>query len=111
MRVGLPFQVLHNKEVDAVLLADVMERADVGMIQRGDGAGFAFKAFASLWVGSHVSGQDFDRHCAIQPRVARPIDFAHAARSDRSNYLVRSEPSSDSQRHRSSPAFLNGHVP
>jgi hypothetical protein len=31
---GFPFQVFHHQVINAVLLADIVERADVGMIQR-----------------------------------------------------------------------------
>ena len=40
----LAFDVLHHQ----VVRADVVELADVGMIQGGDGAGFALEAFAEL---------------------------------------------------------------
>ena len=42
----LPFEVLHDEVVDAVLLTHIMERADMRVIQRRDGAGFALEAFA-----------------------------------------------------------------
>ena len=44
----LPFQVLHHQEVNAILLSDVIERADVRMIQTGDGAGFSLESLAQL---------------------------------------------------------------
>ncbi len=44
----LPHQVLHNQVVDAVLLPDVMQGADVGVVEVGDGPCFAFKAFPQL---------------------------------------------------------------
>ena len=37
-------QILHHDERAAVLLADVVNGADVGMIQRGRGSGLALKA-------------------------------------------------------------------
>jgi len=40
--------VLHDQVVDAVLLSDVVEGADMGMIEAGDGPCFAFKAFPQL---------------------------------------------------------------
>jgi hypothetical protein len=41
-----PLQVLHDEVVDAVLLANVVEGADVGMLQAGDGVGFALESLA-----------------------------------------------------------------
>jgi len=37
--------MLHNQVVDAVLLPDVVESADMGMIEAGDGSGFRFESF------------------------------------------------------------------
>ena len=34
LRKGLPLQVLHHQVIDLVLAANVVQRADVGMIQR-----------------------------------------------------------------------------
>ena len=36
VRERLAFEILHHQEVDAILVADVVQRADVRMIQRGD---------------------------------------------------------------------------
>ena len=40
----LAFEVLHDEEGDAVLLADIVQDADVRMVQRRDGARFAIEA-------------------------------------------------------------------
>ena len=48
-------QVLHDQEVDAVLTPDVMERADVRMIQRRDRARFALEALACSRIVGHVA--------------------------------------------------------
>ena len=42
----LAIAMLHDEEMDPVLMPDVVERADVGMVQRGDRAGFAVESFA-----------------------------------------------------------------
>jgi hypothetical protein len=41
---GLPFQVLHHQEIGALLVADVIQRADVRMVERGNGLRLALKA-------------------------------------------------------------------
>ena len=61
--------VLHHQ----VVRADVVQGADVGMVQRGHGVGFALEAFRKLLVG-YLEGDD-----AVQPRVASFIDLTHAA--------------------------------
>jgi hypothetical protein len=45
---GFALQMLQHHEVDAVLLADVEEDADIRMLQAGDGAGLAFEAGAQI---------------------------------------------------------------
>ena len=69
-----------------VVGADVVERADIQMIQRGDGAGFGFEAVRELL------GGDFAGDFAAKARITRPRDFAHAALANRRDQLVRAEP-------------------
>ena len=88
IRQRFPLQVLHHQIVDSILMADVEERADVRMIQAGDGARFAIEALAQVRAIGQVRGQDFDRDGAVEPRVASFIDLAHAARADRGEDLV-----------------------
>ena len=42
------FQVFHDQEMDSILLADVVQGADVRMVQAGDGSGFALESFTQL---------------------------------------------------------------
>ena len=60
-------------------MADVVERADVRMIERRDRARLALEALAQLRVGRERRRQDLDRDRAVEPRVAGAVDFAHAA--------------------------------
>ena len=41
---SLALDVLHHHEVGAVLCANVVQSADVGVLQRRNGSGFAFQA-------------------------------------------------------------------
>ena len=45
-RQRLSLQILHHQVIDLVGPANVVERANVGMIQRGDGASFPLKTAA-----------------------------------------------------------------
>ncbi len=85
----LAVEVLHHQEVHRlpgagrrVLAPDVVQRADVWMIQCGDGARLTLEALARLGVVGEARGQDLDRHRAIESRVARFVDLAHPARAD-----------------------------
>ena len=49
-RQRFAFQVLHDEVGDAILLADVVQSADVRMIELRDGAGLAIEAGPELWI-------------------------------------------------------------
>ena len=87
----LALEQLHHQVVDAILVADVEQRADVRVVQARDGARFALEALAAPWITATSGGQDLDGDDAIQPRVARPIDLAHSARAENGLNLVRPE--------------------
>ena len=63
------------------------------MIQRGYGLGFALEALGELLRGN------FDRHVAIQTRIARAIHFAHPTGPDNGQDFVRAELGAGSERH------------
>ena len=78
MGQGLAFQEFHNKVVDAILLADVIQRADMRIAQTRNGAGLTFKTFADLRTGGTVLEENFDGDDAIEtgvPRADRPRPF------------------------------------
>jgi hypothetical protein len=74
-----------------VLRADVVEMADVRMIQRGNGAGFALKALLEFGIVGEMSGENLDGDSAIEARVFRPVDFSHTAGAERGLNFVRPE--------------------
>ena len=96
---GLSFEVLHHEKVDAVLVSDVVEGADVRMLKRGDGARFALEPLTEIGVGGERSGQDLDGDEAIEPDVAGLVDLAHAAGSQRAQDFIRTEANAGSQTH------------
>src|SRR5262249_2178441 len=66
------FDILH----DEIVLADIMQRADVRMIQARDGLRLALEALAE-W-----PCDDLDRDGSVEPRIGGPVDSAHAASAD-----------------------------
>ena len=72
-------QILHGDEGAAVLLADVVNRADVRVIQGGRGSGLALESIQRLRVASEFVGQELERDKAMEPRVLRLVDHAHPA--------------------------------
>src|SRR5262245_20638890 len=79
----LALQQLHDeKGLAALRLPDVVDRADVRMLQRGDGRGFALKAVPGLRHVAESGRKDFEGDIATEPRVARFVDFTHSARAE-----------------------------
>ena len=77
-----------------------MDGDDVRVVQGGDGLRFALESLAALGVGGRDVRQNLERHLALQPRIARAIDFAHAAGAEQRHDLVGTEPCSRAERHR-----------
>src|SRR5579863_8089109 len=63
-------------------MTGVVERADVGMVQAGDGFGFAVEALAQISAIGKMSGQNLDGDDAVEARVAGAIHFSHSTRTD-----------------------------
>ena len=57
---------LHRQEMDAVGLLDRVDRDDVRVIERGDGAGLALEAGEPIGVARHVRGQHLQRDVASE---------------------------------------------
>ena len=64
----LAFKVFH----DEVVGTDIVQRTDIGMVERGHGTGFAFEALVEIGLG------DFQGDRAVEPGVAGFPHFAHA---------------------------------
>lgn len=73
-------QVGHRQVVDALDLAEVVDRAMLGMSERGGDAGFALEPLGEAMVRVRVAG-DLQRHRAIELGVVREEDHPHPATS------------------------------
>ena len=85
----LAVDILH----DEVIGSDVVEGADVRMIQPGDGARLELEAVAEALTAN------FDGDGSGQARVARAIHLTHAARAQRRLDLIRSQTRSSGELH------------
>ena len=85
----LAVEVLHDEELEAVLLPDVVERADVRMVEPRDGAGLALEALAPIGLRRRVRRQDLDRDRAADAGVDRAVDVAHAPTAEQDADFVR----------------------
>ena len=73
---------LRDDVLAAVVLADVVHREDVRMIQRRGHLRFALEAPPSRRV-EHLARQKLDAHVPIEPSVGRTVHDAHAAGTER----------------------------
>src|SRR5208283_4764363 len=70
---------LHGNEGMTVLLANVVDGADVGVVQCGGRLRFALKSSEGLRVSGHILGEKFQGDKPVKARVLGLVDNAHAA--------------------------------
>jgi hypothetical protein len=97
---GLSLDQLHYQKRGTVLVADVVEGADVGMREPRDRFGFTLQALFPGRIGRETLRQHLDRDVALEPRIARPVHLAHAAGAEESHDFVGPELRALSQGHR-----------
>ena len=85
---GLAAEALHHDEEMAIVLADFVDGADVGMVQRRSGAGFAAEAFESLGILGSIVGKKLQGDEAAELRVFRFVNHSHAAAAEQFNDAV-----------------------
>ena len=76
---ALAVDVLHDDEDAAVLFADFVNGADIGMVERGGGLGLVDQPLPGLIIAVPPLGQHLDGHFAPECAVFREKDLSHAA--------------------------------
>ena len=84
--------------------ADVVNGADVGMVQRRGSAGFSAEALQRLRIAGNVVGQELQGDKAAQAGVLGLVDDAHAAAAE----LVNDSVVGDGLADHSGDAWLSG---
>src|SRR6185437_11683934 len=69
MLQSLSFQILHYDERSAVVLPNVVDGADIGVIETGSGLGLAPEAAERLLVSGDVLGKELERDEAAEAGV------------------------------------------
>ena len=95
----LPIEHLGDDVGRRLVLADVEDREDVRMIERGGRAGFLLESLQAFRIAGHASGQHLDRHVAPEPRISRAIHLAHPAGAKRGQNFIRPEAGAGSEGH------------
>ena len=96
-RVSL--EQLHHEKGNAVLLADVVERADVGVAHAGNCARFSLEAIELRVVDCACRRQDLDGDGSIEACITRAIDLAHATGAKSGDDFVGADPRAGVQAH------------
>ena len=78
--------------------SDIIDGADIGMIERGSGASLALEAFPSSNRRKSLR-QDFYGYVAMEACVPRAIDFAHPALAEGGKDFVGAELVAFGKRH------------
>jgi hypothetical protein len=78
-RERLTLEIFHNQVCGAVLLANVIQGADVRMIQNRYCARFPLQALAEVGSTCPLRSYYFDSYRAVKPHIPRTVNFSHAA--------------------------------
>ena len=78
VQVG-PAHPAHDQVEVPVRLAGLVDRHDVGVVDRRREARLALEALAEVAVGGVVRGDQLERHRAPEIQLRGPVDDAHAA--------------------------------
>ncbi len=70
---------LHHEERQIAVPPDVEQRADIRMVERGRGPGFALEALEGDRILRELHRKEFDGDLPAEPRVLGPVDDTHAA--------------------------------
>jgi hypothetical protein len=79
---GLAVNEFHGDERTMILLANVVDGANAGVVESGSGVGFAAKALQSLGILRHVFGQKLEGDGAVQASVLGFVDHTHSASTE-----------------------------
>src|SRR5580693_3301337 len=75
-------QVFHGDESAALLVADIVDGANIGMIQGGSRLRFALKTGQGLEILGHIIGQEFQRYKSVKASVLSSKHHTHATATD-----------------------------
>ncbi len=92
---GAALDILHDDVELPVAAADVVDGADVGVVEGGGEARLLEQPVVGLFVGAQPLGQHLDRHLAAEPRVLGQVDLAHPALAEAADDLEALEDRAD----------------
>ena len=85
---GLAFEIFHRQVGSAVFFADVIDGADVGVVQRRGSAGFAAEAVKDGKLTANLVGEKFERNETPQAGVLGFVDHTHSPAAKLFDYSI-----------------------
>jgi hypothetical protein len=92
-RQGLALEQFKHQILGLVLAADIVQAADVRVVEGRNRLGLVGEPRAEFWVIRQLRREDLHGDAALQARVARPIHLAHAPGTDQGEDFIRAEAS------------------
>src|SRR5207247_7662920 len=93
----LAFDQFTGNVMGRVILADLVNRQDIWMIEPNQGARFLLKPLQALRIAGKAFGQEFERGLAARCYVGGQIDVAHPAGADPFRNFVVADRATDEQ--------------
>ena len=78
---GRALDQLEHQRVNVPTFFESVDRSDVRMVERRENLRFALESRETVGIGREGIREDLERDVAIEPRIARAIHLAHAARA------------------------------
>ena len=103
---GLTLQALGDQIRRTLIGADVVNRKNVGVVQRRNRPRLGFKSLQPFGVPRQLFRQNLDGNIPTQPGIFGTVDFAHAARAARAERrlnFIRAESCARGERHSRGP--------
>jgi hypothetical protein len=75
---GLALEIFHGQKRAAIFFADVVDGADVGVVQGRGGTGFAAEPIQNGEMAADLIGQKLERNETAEARVLGFVDHAHS---------------------------------
>ncbi len=88
LTVSPRFQISHREEDLPVSFVNLVDRADIGVIESGSGLCFSNEALSVLFVFEDVGTQEFRCDLTLQLGVLGLVDDTHSAVADLGGDLV-----------------------